>query len=216
MNKIVGAILASVLFIKVLGIAGENLFEPHEQEKVAFPVTVEEATGGSAGEQEKDTGPSFDALLAEASPEDGAKVFRKCQACHTADKDGKNLTGPLLYDVIGRQVASEAGFNYTNAMKDHGGEWTYDRLNEYLTNPQGVVPGTKMSFAGLPKPKDRASVIAYLREHTENPPPLPEVPQETAQPADESASSGATGDEAAPADAEKPAEGETGGEKAAE
>jgi cytochrome c len=219
LNKIVGAILASILFIKVLGIAGENLFEPKEQEKVAFPVTVEEASGPASATQPEEQGPPFEALLAEASPDDGAKVFRKCQACHTADKDGKNLTGPLLYDVIGRQVASEAGFNYTTAMKDHGGDWTYERLDTYLTNPQKVVPGTKMSFAGLPKPKDRAAVIAYLREHTDNPPPLPPVPEQQAQPAPaaESSASGATGEEAAPAEAEKPAESATdGAEKTSE
>ena len=199
MNKIVGAVLASILFIKVLGIAGEGLFEPQEQEKVAFPVQVQEATTPSGGEQEEEKGPSFEALLAKADPADGAKVFRKCQACHTADKDGKNMTGPWLYNVIGRKVASEPGFNYTDAMKEHGGTWTYERLNTYLTDPQKVVPGTKMSFAGLPKVKDRARVIAYLRQQTENPPPLPPVPEQQAQPADQSSSSGATGDQATPA-----------------
>ena len=227
-NKIAGAVLASILFIKVLGIAGENLFEPQEQEKVAFPVTVEETSGSAAGEQkQEDQGPPFEALLADATADDGAKVFRKCQACHTADKDGKNLTGPLLYDVIGRKVASEAGFNYTDAMKEHGGDWTYERLDEYLANPQKVVPGTKMSFAGLPKEKDRAAVIAYLRAHTDNPPPLPPVPQQAAQPGDQSSASGATGEEgaaseegangeAAPSGEEKPAEGDTGEAKPSE
>ena len=175
MNKIAGAVLASILFVKVLGIAGENLFEPQEQEKIAFPVVVQEAgksdTGGG-GEEEK--GPSFEALLAVANPDDGAKVFRKCQACHTAEKDGKNMTGPWLYDVVGRKVASEAGFNYTDAMKEHGGDWTYERLNTYLTDPRAVVPGTKMSFAGLPKAQDRADLVAYLRTLSDNPAPLPQ------------------------------------------
>jgi len=210
MNKIAGAVLASILFVKVLGIAGENLFEPQEQAKVAFPVVVQEATdtsGGGGGEEEK--GPSFEALLAMANPDDGAKVFRKCQACHTAEKDGKNMTGPWLYDVVGRKVATEAGFNYTDAMKDHGGVWTYERLNTYLTDPRGVVPGTKMSFAGLPKVKDRANVIAYLRAHTENPPPLPPVPDQTAAgdqgAATPAAASGESGGEAPAAGDEAPA-----------
>ena len=141
---------------------------------------VQEAGEAPTGEEKKDKGPSFEALLAAANPGDGAKVFRKCQACHTAAKDGKNMTGPWLYDVVGRKVASEAGFDYTDAMKEHGGVWSYERLNTYLTDPRGVVPGTKMSFAGLPKVKDRANVIAYLRAHTENPPPLPPVPDQTA------------------------------------
>ncbi len=207
MNKIAGAVLASILFIKVLGIAGENLFEPQEQEKVAFPVVVQEATSSTGGGEEE-KGPSFEALLAAATPEEGAKVFRKCQSCHTAEKDGKNLTGPWLYDVVGRKVATEAGYNYTDAMKEHGGEWTYERLNTYLTDPRAVVPGTKMSFAGLPKVKDRADVIAYLRAHTENPPPLPPVPAPAASDegaATPAAASGESGGEAPAATGEAPA-----------
>jgi cytochrome c len=219
MNKIAGAVLASILFVKVLGIAGENLFEPQEQAKVAFPVVVQEAGKASTGGEKEDKGPSFEALLAAANPDDGAKVFRKCQACHTAAKDGKNMTGPWLYDVVGRKVASEAGFDYTDAMKEHGGVWSYERLNTYLTNPRGVVPGTKMSFAGLPKVKDRANVIAYLRAHTENPPPLPPVPDQKAAgdegAATPAAASGESGSAAPAAGGEAPAAAPaaTGGEE---
>jgi cytochrome c len=221
-NKIVGAILASILFIKVLGIAGEGLFEPQEQEKVAFPVKVEEAGAAAGGQKEEEKAVPLPVLLAQADPAKGEKVFRKCQACHTAAKDGKNMTGPWLWDVVGRKVATEAGYNYTDAMKNHGGEWTYDRLFEYLADPQKVVPGTKMSFAGLPKPTDRADVIDYLRQQNDNPPPLPPVPQEQAQPTTPESSSGATGEGAAAAPAQEapaaaapaaPAPATTGGEE---
>ncbi|MCB1883483.1 MAG: cytochrome c family protein [Geminicoccaceae bacterium] len=92
-------------------------------------------------------------------PEAGKKVFNKCKACHAADK---NKVGPHLGGVVGRPVASVADYTYSNAMKDHGGEWTPDRLDAYLADPRGVVKGTKMVFAGLKKEEDRANVIAYL------------------------------------------------------
>ena len=93
--------------------------------------------------------------------EKGAKVFKKCQACHKVEP-GVNATGPSLYGVVGRQVASEAGFGYSDAMKAHGGDWTPEALNEFLHKPSAAAPGTAMSFAGLPKIGDRADVIAYL------------------------------------------------------
>jgi cytochrome c len=213
LNKIVGAVLASILFIKVLGIAGESLFEPQEQEKVAFPVQVQEASTTPGGQKEEEKTPPLPVLLAKADPAKGEKVFRKCQACHTAAKDGKNMTGPWLWNVVGRKVATEPGYSYTDAMKAHGGDWTYDRLFTYLADPQKVVPGTKMSFAGLPKAKDRADVIDYLREQNDNPPPLPPVPEEQAQPTP-AASSGATG-EAAPATGDQAAPAAPSGESGA-
>jgi cytochrome c len=95
----------------------------------------------------------------------GEKVFKKCAACHKVD--GKNGVGPHLDGVINRPVASVADFNYSDAMKSHGGEWTLEAINDYLTNPKEYVPGNKMSFAGLKKAEDRNDVIAYLQEHTQ-------------------------------------------------
>ena len=104
---------------------------------------------------------SFDEMLAAADIGKGAKVFKKCQACHKIE-DGANSTGPSLYGVVGRTVASIDGFGYSAPMTDHGGAWTPEVLDEFLTKPSAAVPGTAMSFAGLKKQKDRVNVIAYL------------------------------------------------------
>ena len=121
-------------------------------------------------------GSALAALLAQAKPEDGIKVFRKCSACHTVDAGAPNRTGPNLYNTVGRPVAGHAGFTYSDAMKSHGGAWTFEALDAYLENPKDAVPGNKMSFIGLKKPTDRAAVIAYLNSKSDNPLPLPTAP----------------------------------------
>ncbi len=104
---------------------------------------------------------SFDEMMASADVGKGAKVFKKCQACHKVE-DGANATGPFLYGVVGRAFATVDGFGYSGAMSAHGGEWTPEALDAFLTKPSEVVPGTAMSFAGLKKQEDRVNLIAYL------------------------------------------------------
>jgi cytochrome c len=105
----------------------------------------------------------------------GENSAKKCQACHTFNKGGRNLVGPNLWGVIGRPRASEAGFNYSAAMKGKGGNWTIDDLNQFITNPRGFVPGTNMTFAGIPRGTERADLIAYLNSLSDNPAPLPKA-----------------------------------------
>jgi cytochrome c len=93
--------------------------------------------------------------------------------CHNFQKGGPNAVGPNLYGIVGRPRASAPGFAYSDAMKAKGGEWTIDDLNKFLTNPREFVPGTKMTFAGLPRESQRADVIAYLNTLADNPKPLP-------------------------------------------
>jgi cytochrome c len=113
------------------------------------------------------------ALLAAAKPEDGKVIVKKCAACHSFEKDGKAVAGPVLYGVLGRPLGSFPGFAYSPALKSHGGEWTFDLLNCYLKSPAACIPNNKMGFPGLPKAEDRAAVIAYLRTLSDNPAPLP-------------------------------------------
>jgi cytochrome c len=113
------------------------------------------------------------ALLGAADPAAGEKVFGKCKACHTVEQGGKNKVGPNLWNVVGRSKASVDGFSYSTALSDHGGEWSYDDLNAFLTSPKDYAPGTKMTYAGLKKATDRAAVIKYLREQSDSPKPLP-------------------------------------------
>jgi cytochrome c len=128
--------------------------------------TVQEAAAGGAG-----LGP----LLAAADPEAGAKVARKCAACHSFEQGGPNKIGPNLYGVIGGPVAHRDDYSYSQALQDKAGEtWSYANLDAYLESPKDFAPGNKMTFAGLKKPEDRAALLAYLRTFSDNPPPLPE------------------------------------------
>ena len=118
---------------------------------------------GSPGESADGEEAVFEELLAAADTEKGARVFRKCTACHKLE-DGANGTGPSLYGIVDRPVASVNGFTgYSGAMQAHGGNWTPEVLDAFLTKPSNYISGTSMSFAGLKKPQDRADVIAYLQ-----------------------------------------------------
>ncbi len=106
---------------------------------------------------------SIAALVATASPEAGAKLYRKCASCHTKDKGGKNRVGPNLWNIVGAPVAGRQGFKYSSALAGHGGVWDEEALDRWLENPRGFIPGTKMTFAGIKKEADRAALIAYLK-----------------------------------------------------
>lgn len=147
---------------EVLAYVIETEEEPAEEEAAAEEeATPEEEAAQQAAPEAEAAAPGFAALLAEADAEKGAKVFKKCKSCHKLEK-GKNAVGPYLYGVVGRPVASVEGFKYSDALKGLGGEWTPERLDEFLIKPKDFAPGTKMSFAGLKKPEDRANLIAYL------------------------------------------------------
>jgi cytochrome c len=165
---------------------GEILYHPKEIDKPAYPLiegeemaAAEEATetGTAAPAAEEaapaDNGEGIATLLASADQEAGAKVSKKCGACHSFDKGGPNKVGPNLWDIVGRAVASHEGYSYSGALSDMGGEWSYESLNAFLTKPKDFVTGTKMSFAGLKSAEDRANLIAFLRSLSDDPKPLP-------------------------------------------
>lgn len=159
-----GGALCGALLIFLLGKwAAESLYSTapahHGEEEVAQAYTIDTGAGGGEAAAAEE-GPDFATVMAAADAAAGEKTFGKCKACHKID--GANATGPHLNGVVGRAVASVGDFAYSDGMKAHGGDWTPEALNTFLTNPKGVVKGTKMSFAGLPKVEDRANVIAYL------------------------------------------------------
>jgi cytochrome c len=194
-NKILGAVLGTALLIVALRNFGDSLFEPSHLEKNAYPVAVAGAAAGSEAGAATPAALDIPKLLADAKPERGARIADKCLSCHTFAKGGPNQTGPNLWGVVGGPVAHLGdAFPYSSALKKFGGDWTYERLFGFLENPAGYLAGTKMTFAGLSKPTDRADIIAYLRTQTDNPPPLPAVTGAPAAPA-----GGAAPSEAAPA-----------------
>lgn len=173
-TKAAGALIGSMLALMLVSWGASALYHvgpsghhaEGEAPPQAYTIAVE---GGEAAEGEAAAGAEqvdFAALMQAADPAKGEKVFGKCKSCHSVE--GKDGTGPHLNGVVGRAVASVAGFNYDAAMQDHAKvapEWTPEALQEFLTAPKKVVPGTKMSFAGLPKAEDRADLIAFLQQH---------------------------------------------------
>ena len=172
-NKVMGAVLASCLFLLSLNIASGALFTPPKPAKPGFDVVVQEhpAGGGQAAPARKSRSRSS----RRREPREGRDSAKKCQACHTFSKGEPNRVGPNLYGVVGRDRAAVAGFNYSAAMKAKGGKWTIEELNAFLANPKAAVPGTSMSFAGLPRGSERADMIAYLNSKSDSPQPLPKA-----------------------------------------
>lgn len=161
---------------------GEFLYHPKELNKPAYPLLADNQDSGAKTPAAKpaaneaassDNGPKIGTLLASADKNAGAKISKKCAACHSFDKGGPNKVGPNLWDVVGRTVASHEGYSYSSALSDLGGQWSYERLNAFLTKPKDFAPGTKMGFAGLKDAQDRANLIAYLRSLSDDPKPLP-------------------------------------------
>jgi len=172
LNKILGAILGTCLILLVTSFTAGAIFSPAMPEKPGYEIAVKEAAHGDAKEAAAPSEP-IEKLLQTASVEKGAAAAKKCAACHTFEKGGPNRVGPNLFGIVERARASEAGFNYSAAMKGKGGKWTYDDLNKFIANPKGFVPGTAMGFAGIPKDSERADVIDYLHTLADSPVPLP-------------------------------------------
>jgi cytochrome c len=185
---------------------------------------AEEAADASAAEESPDkAAPEVLSLLVEADPALGEKEAALCKVCHSFEAGGANMVGPNLHNIVGAELAKKDGFSYSQALKDKGGAWTYERLDVWLENPQAFAAGTTMAYPGIADAKKRADVIAYLRSETENPPPLPAADAAAAPAEGEAASENAddpaeAAEDAAPAGesaAEEPAAEEPAAEEPA-
>ncbi len=173
-NKIIAAVLMVALLVIGISKVSDIIFHVEKPKVPGYVVEIEEVVQSSASEI-KPTEQKIDiaALMSLGDISHGEKVFKKCAACHSIAKGGKNNIGPALYNVVGRKVGVIDDYKYSKALSNYEKEWTFEELNGYLIKPAKWIKGTKMAFAGLRKEKDRASVIKYLNQNSDNPKPLP-------------------------------------------
>ena len=174
LNKIIAAILMVALLVIGLGKIADSIFHVKKPERPGYQVEVESQSTSSAT-QVTEMGEKIDiaAIMALGDVASGEAIFKKCAACHSIKKGGANKIGPALYGVVGSKVGSASDYKYSNALASYGKEWTFEELNGFLTKPGSYLKGTKMSYAGLRKEADRASVIKYLNQNSDNSVPLP-------------------------------------------
>ena len=175
MNKIIVSIVLAVALVLGINKITDAIFYVEKPEKSAYQITnvttAASTTATETGSENSESG-NIMVLFASTSAADGAKIFKKCAACHSIAQGGDNKIGPALWGVLGRQAGSISDYKYSKAMTAHGKIWSFEEMNGFLIKPKDWIKGTKMSFAGLKSAKDRAAVILYINENTDNPLPL--------------------------------------------
>ena len=174
-NKTIGAVLSALLVIFGSKTMLDILYKEHKPEKPGWALPITEVAPTAS----KEPAAPFDvaqviALLPKASPENGQDTFKKCLQCHTPEKGGRILTGPNLYGIVGRTTAAMPGFPYSEAMKTHPGNWTFEELAKYLHDPKADIPGNKMAFVGVKDNVELADLLVYLRKLADSPAALPQ------------------------------------------
>ena len=174
LNKIIAAILMVALLVIGIGKLSDIIFYVEKPKTPGYSVEVETlATASTSSSSLEEDKIDISALMAMGDIAHGEKVFKKCAACHSIVKGGKNAIGPALYNVVGRKIGVIEDYKYSKALAGYGKEWSFEELNGFLIKPAKWIKGTKMAYAGLRKEKDRASVIKYLNENSDSPLPLP-------------------------------------------
>ena len=181
-NKILASIIMAMLIVTIIGHLGDLIVNPDdgkhhghsEKTETAYKIDVpEDGSNQSTSVKKEEVIEPISALLASASSEKGQKIFKKCGTCHNYEKGSANKVGPSLWNIINKPKASTEGYAYSKALVELGGEWDYENIAEFLYKPKKYVKGTKMNFAGLKKVDDRANLVLFLRDQSDNPIPLP-------------------------------------------
>jgi cytochrome c len=172
-NRVSLTALGAVLFVMLLTAFSNLVMSPRTPKVPGFalptaaPATASAPTPAAAPEE------PLPALLAKADPKKGAEDAKICETCHNFQKGGGAKIGPDLWDVVGRKIASVPGFAYSDSLKGLSGDWTYEVLNKWITDPKAMAPGTKMTYPGEKNPHRRADILAYLQTLADKPVPFP-------------------------------------------
>lgn len=172
-NKLILAAFTTLLVVLLIGNVVNELSHKEPLERNAYTVV---ASDEPAPAKSAEAAPALDpvtSLLASADAAAGQKASKRCVTCHTFDNGGANKIGPNLWGIVGKDKGAVDGFKYSDALRDMGGAWSYDDLNAFLANPKEFLKGTTMNFAGIKSVQDRAAIIAYLRQQSDSPLPLP-------------------------------------------
>lgn len=172
MEKVGFGVLVAAWVVWGSNQVGNALVKPATPEKMGFEVAVADQGGAKEAAPKEAEKPAME-LLASADAARGAKVFKACTACHSAEKGAKHKIGPNLWNTVGHKKAGHEGFSYSSALTGLGGEWTFADLDKFLENPKAFAPGTKMTYAGVKKNSDRAALLAHLATLNDTPVPLP-------------------------------------------
>jgi len=173
-NKVALAVLGALLGTMALGVFSNAVFAPNKPAQPGYALAGGEAAPAPAAAAATAPEVALPALLATADAAKGQSDVKACQACHSFDKGGAAKVGPPLWGIVGRPVASVAGFGYSDAVKALGGDWTYEKLNQWITKPAAMAAGTKMAFPGEPEATKRADILAYLQKQSDSPVAFPQ------------------------------------------
>ena len=171
-NKYAGAVLGTLTLVMGLSFLSHGLVMPKKAEKPGWDLPTGEGGGAKASGPAAAAVEPIAARLAKADATKGQAVAKQCLSCHKLEKGAPNGTGPALYGIVGKDAGKAAGFAYSPKMAEMGKKWDFELLDAFLANPKGVVPGTKMSFAGVSKPDARADLVAFLNTLSDSPLPL--------------------------------------------
>tara|TARA_B100001173_G_C16016227_1_gene559850 strand:+ start:705 stop:1232 length:528 start_codon:yes stop_codon:yes gene_type:complete len=169
-NKILAAILIVVMLVIGIDKLSDVIFHVDKPETPGYVVEIKQVSTASASTENKI---DIIAMMTMGNVDSGKKLFKKCVACHSIVKGGKNKIGPALYNVVGRKVGGVVDYKYSKALLTYKKEWTFEELNGFLIKPAKWIKGTKMAYAGLKKEEDRASIIKFLNQNSDSPLPLP-------------------------------------------